>query len=280
MFPDMRSPKYQLDIKPHEATLPKLVPPDSIQHRQWAIEKVWSMGDDKLLPRWRGVLLTSEAEMEAVEHNKRAPFQKKRPWINVKFATTNVDGEKVSASQSQEFQLLQELGISAVGEHVSMAEQARYRYHIDLGGGGGTTWTGTIEKLALPGVLFHHDTPTKDYFHDMLVPWEHYIPIKTDLSDLREKFDWAESHPAEARRIAEAGTEFVRWMGSVQGFGRLYEKHYVAPLRGVINAYQPMPSKYGDKSALDVINEFGATKGWTVVERCSGLQPNDCDKLV
>jgi hypothetical protein len=49
-------------------------------------------------------------------------------------------------------------------------------YHINLGGGGGTKWTGTIGKLALPGGLFHHITPK-------------YMLIATDLSNLQERYD-------------------------------------------------------------------------------------------
>jgi hypothetical protein len=104
---------------------------------------------------------------------------------------------------------------------MSLPDLARYKYHIDLGGGGGTTWTGTIDKLAMPGLLFHHMTPTKDYFHDLLVPWRHYIPVSEDLSDLKSKYDWAESHPNEAKRIADASTQFMRELGTVEGFGRM-----------------------------------------------------------
>jgi len=79
-----------------------------------------------------------------------------------------------------------------------------------LGGGGVTTWFGTLDKLGMPGLLFHHETSAKDNFHDEILPWIHYIPINEDLSDLKEKFDWAEANSDEARRISEAGTEYVK----------------------------------------------------------------------
>lgn len=47
--------------------------------------------------------------------------------------------------------------------------------------------TGTVEKLAMPGLLFHHVSPTKDYIHDRLKPWKHYIPVRPDLKDLKAK---------------------------------------------------------------------------------------------
>ena len=110
------------------------------------------------------------------------------------------------------------------------------------------------------------------------MPWEHYVPIKADLSDLREKFEWAESHPIEARQIAENGTRFARWMGSVEGFGQMYQEFIVNPLRNVVRAYRPMPPRYKGKSALDVVLESGQGK-YAIVSKCSGLHANSCDKL-
>jgi len=103
---------------------------------------------NKLLPRWRGVLMTSEAELEAREfddnhkNDRTGKYPEKLPWINVKFASVNVKGVKIPASENEEYRRLAKLGISAIGEHVDMVTQAKYKYHIDLGGGGGTTWTG------------------------------------------------------------------------------------------------------------------------------------------
>ena len=191
-------------------------------------------------------------------------------------------GEKTPASQNTDYVRMQELGIAAIGDYMSIAEQARFKYHIDLGGGGGTTWTGTIEKLALPGLLFHHVTPAKDYFHDLLVPWEHYVPVNADLSDLRSKYDWAESHPVEAKQIAEQGTQFARWMGSEEGFALLYEEFLVAPLRRVLDAYRPPPRQHRGKSVLEIIEAFQNETGanFAVIGKCGGRHSNSCQKLV
>ena len=132
--------------------------------------------------------------------------------------------------------------------------------------------------ILLPGLLFHHMTPTKDYFHDLLVPWEHYVPINTDLSDLREKYEWAESHPLEAKQISENGTRFARWMGSMEGFGQMYEQHIVAPLQNTLRAYKPVPPMHEGKSVLDIITE--SSEIFTVVGRCSGLHKSSCEELV
>ena len=93
---------------------------------------------------------------------------------------------------------------------MSVYEHAHYKYQLDLGGWSGTTWTGTLRKLSMPGVLLHHETSMKDSFYDELEPWKHYIPVKEDLSDLRERYDWALAHDEECRRISEAADAWVR----------------------------------------------------------------------
>ena len=100
---------------------------------------------------------------------------------------------------------------------------------------------GTIEKLGLTGVLFHHETPTYDFIHLWMKPWVHYIPIKGDLSDLKEKFDWAESNQDKARAISEAATDLAKKLGTLQGMDELFHEIFEDPLRKVIEAYEPLP---------------------------------------
>ena len=274
LFPKMRRPEYLLDIPQGELGLDGHQFANEYERKRWAIESLWAIGDEKLLPRWKGVLMTSESELEASIENDQVMGgnNTKLPWVNIKFTHMNDKGLKRFVGEIEEYQKLQSLGISCIGDVMTLSDHAGYKYHIDLGGGGGTTWTGTIQKLALPGVLFHHVTPTKDWFHDLLVPWEHYIPIESDLSDLREKYEWAERHPDETRRISENGTRFVRWMASVEGFGQLYEAYLVAPLRNVVNAYtHPSSLEHGNKRVLDLIFERGNDK-FTVVYKCQRAQ--------
>ncbi|KAL7538284.1 hypothetical protein ACHAXR_008437 [Thalassiosira sp. AJA248-18] len=168
---------------------------------------------DLLLPRWKGVALTADAEL-------RAQGTASLPWANIKFSEYRDPNAGKSPTVGSD-------------RYASWEE-------VDLGGGGGTTWSGTVQKLAMPGLLFHHVTPTKDYIHDHLKAWKHYIPVSANLQDLKAKFDWAESHPVEAKRIADAGTEFMRQLGTPQGFGKVFDQTFADPLSRVIKAYQPV----------------------------------------
>jgi len=131
----------------------------------------------------------------------------------------------------------------------------------------------------MPGVLFHHVTPTADWFHSYLTPWEHYIPVRADLTDLREKYEWAETNQEQARRISENGTEFVRWMGSEEGFAKLYEERLVAPLRDAIEAYEGVPQSLMvliNQRSREMENTVGGV-GFAIVGRCDGRSGNSCE---
>lgn len=117
---------------------------------------------DRLLPRWKGVVWTAEAELEIMKQRlENRGTGKKLPWANIKFSRGR------NGNQGVDFKKFESVGINALGEYMSLPTLAKYKYHIDIGGGGGTSWTGTIQKLALPGLLFHHETPTKDYIGEL-----------------------------------------------------------------------------------------------------------------
>ena len=188
---------------------------------------------DKFVPRWKGVIHTAESEIEASRTNSL-------PRINIKFTSIAGGGKRISATTEGVYKGFKRVGFPVAGEFMTLEELAKYKYHIDLGGGGGTTWTGTVQKLSMPGLLFHHVTPTKDYFHDLIKPWVHYVPVRADLEDLLEKLEWAESHSEEAKQISENATKFVRELGARDGFSKVFESYMISPLREVIEAFTPM----------------------------------------
>eukprot|EP00581_Thalassiosira_minuscula_P029020 CAMPEP_0183759078 /NCGR_PEP_ID=MMETSP0739-20130205/6841_1 /TAXON_ID=385413 /ORGANISM="Thalassiosira miniscula, Strain CCMP1093" /LENGTH=755 /DNA_ID=CAMNT_0025996785 /DNA_START=97 /DNA_END=2364 /DNA_ORIENTATION=+ len=224
---------------------------DEKEKRVAAVEAMMKVSDN-LIPRWKAVAMTAQAELEAEEKGEELP------WCNMKFAMTffmSVDFFKDSGEEDDFYTKFVNHGIPAVGEKMDLQMLAKYKYHMDIGGGGGTTWSGTLEKLALPGVLFHHQTPTKDYNHAKIEPWVHYIPLKEDLSDLREKFDWAESHQKEAREISERATAFIKSLATEEGFGKFSKELYEEPLKRAVNAYQPIASRDGGPSWRELLDK-------------------------
>jgi hypothetical protein len=87
-------------------------------------------------------------------------------------------------------------------------EQAAYKYQIDIDGTT-ATFTGLAWKLLSGSLVFKQTSNNIMWFHHLLEPWKHYVPVKTDLSDLYEMLDWAKKNDSEAEAIASAGREFA-----------------------------------------------------------------------
>jgi hypothetical protein len=173
-----------------------------------------------LTPRWRGAALSVKAKYIDKEEE---------PWIDTMFTP-----------ETKVHKFLGGVGLPVgTNKRVPPHEMSRYRYQIDYGGGGGTSWDGTIHKLLMPGVLFHHETNTKDFFYDEMKPYVHFIPVKQDLSDLREKFEWAVAHPEEAETIAKQATEFASGLFKSRYLRKLYDDLYINYLGQVVDAYDP-----------------------------------------
>ncbi len=235
-----------------------------------------------LLPRWKGVVLTAEAELEAEQEAQRTENEDVLPWSNIKFTAGKgkhvqpdkfyLEGEsvrKLTGDVEDQVVLYDETDI-AEGGYTSLHELANYKYHIDLGGGGGTTWTGLIQKLAMPGVLFHHVTPTKDYLYDRLEAWRHYIPVSSDLSDLKSKVEWANANPDKAKWISDQGTAFMRDFVSQEGYGKIFQEDFVAPLGEAIKAYQPVANTHPGMDWMEVIKSVRGGEKMEPIAECSG----------
>ena len=121
-------------------------------------------------------------------------------------------------------------------EHLEEPDIGRYRYHLDIGGGGGTTWSGVIPKLSMPGVLLHHETSMKDSYFDDLEAWVHYVPVREDLRDVEEKIAWCERHPEDAKRISDAATEWVQQFRRMTSLLTYNYRALAKPLALALNA--------------------------------------------
>ncbi|KAJ6609309.1 glycosyl transferase family 90-domain-containing protein [Mycena sp. CBHHK59/15] len=93
------------------------------------------------------------------------------------------------------------------GDGQSREDIYGYKYAIDVDG---TTFSGRYLGLLRSGSLVFKSTVFEEYFNDWLKPYEHYIPVLPDLSDLIEKIEWANTHQEEARLIQQMGLHFSR----------------------------------------------------------------------
>ena len=83
---------------------------------------------------------------------------------------------------------------------VSLVDHCKYSFLIDLQGIG---YSGRVKLLLFSGrCLFLQEREFEEWFYQYLVPYVHFIPLRNDLSDLEEKYNWAVNNPNEADKIA------------------------------------------------------------------------------
>jgi hypothetical protein len=86
------------------------------------------------------------------------------------------------------------------GNFVSREEQMSYRYILDMDGEA-STWDSLAWKLRSGSVLFRVQGVWNQWVSDYLVAGRDYMAIREDFSDLLEKYEWCETHPAECRQM-------------------------------------------------------------------------------
>ena len=92
---------------------------------------------------------------------------------------------------------------------LSFEEQvARWRFLIDVEGNGYSARLKLL--LRCPRVVFIQDRPYKEDFFPHLVPWQHYVPVKNDFSDLKENMLILLKDPALERLIIESARDFAQ----------------------------------------------------------------------
>ncbi|WP_238180347.1 glycosyl transferase family 90 [Methylobacterium haplocladii] len=89
----------------------------------------------------------------------------------------------------------------------------RYRYHIDIDGHT-NSWPGLMFKLHSGGLVFKVDPPAghRQWYYERLRPWENYVPVKSDLSDLFDLVAYFRNNDPVGRAIAEEGRRLAQSM--------------------------------------------------------------------
>jgi hypothetical protein len=91
--------------------------------------------------------------------------------------------------------------------YLSLPDHCDYKYMLDLQGNGYSGRTKLL--LHTKRVLFYQARRLHEYWFWDMEPFTHYIPVAEDLSDMKEKFEWAEDHPHECQKIAENAYQFA-----------------------------------------------------------------------
>ncbi len=110
---------------------------------------------------------------------------------------------------------MEELGIRELvrfTDSLPSHDFSRFKYHIHVDGN--TASWGLSRKLHIGALLLWQRSPVtfREYYYELLRPWEHYVPLEPDLSNLLQVRDWLATPPgqAEAREIRQRLVQLVK----------------------------------------------------------------------
>ncbi|XP_008323544.2 protein O-glucosyltransferase 1 [Cynoglossus semilaevis] len=92
-------------------------------------------------------------------------------------------------------------------KEIPLVDHCKYKYLFNFRG---VAASFRFKHLFLCGSLvFHVGDEWQEFFYPQLKPWVHYVPVKQDLSDVRELLQFVKENDDIAKEIAARGREFI-----------------------------------------------------------------------
>jgi hypothetical protein len=146
-------------------------------------------GDDRLIQRTR-VCLSARSIPDA----------------DIKYA-------KVVQSTDEALDLARLQAAGIMGESIDASSWRIRKFALDVDGNS-NAWQNLFTRLLLGCCVIKIASPQgfhQWYYHRMR-PFEHYVPVAADLSDLAQQLEWCRTHDRECAEIAAAGQELALGM--------------------------------------------------------------------
>ena len=149
----------------------------------------------------------------------------------------NAKGKKYSGKGLSviDIKKMESMGI-VIKKGINNAEKSNYKYIINVDGSVSAFRLGY--ELSMNSVILKVDSKYKMWYSDLLKPYQEYIPIKSDCSDLIEKIMWCKNNDSECKKIANNAVKFY--------------KKYLSE-EGILNYMQNMLMKVSENTVKDNI---------------------------
>lgn len=174
-----------------------------------------------LIPDWRSFSFWWDNDIRKLNEGKnfkgnRVLWNEKKDIAFWRGALTEQTRRLKFASFSLEFPALIDAGISSGLEardplskpHASYEEHLQYKY-LPVLDGIMCSYPGYQWRLLSDSVCLKEESDQIQWFYSALNAYEHYIPIRDDLSDVIDQINWAKAHNSECKQIALNATDFV-----------------------------------------------------------------------
>ena len=127
------------------------------------------------------------------------------PYLDAGITKWNTRPRKLEGTKDLQIIDVDSVGFDKV-EFLNYEQQSKYKYIIHI--------EGHVEafrlssELAMRMVILKVDSQWKVWFSDLLIPGVHYVPVKSDLSNLIQQIQWCRGHDKECEQIALNAREF------------------------------------------------------------------------
>lgn len=114
----------------------------------------------------------------------------------------------VGFSSTGSYPFLKDLLKPYMKESMPIGPQLQYAFLVVVDGMM-PPFTGFLWPLFSNSVVFKQTSNESQWYYDALQPYEHYIPVAHDFSDLVEKYQWALQNQKRCKQIAKNAHDFV-----------------------------------------------------------------------
>jgi hypothetical protein len=179
---------------------------------------------------------------------KLAQISKNHPdFLDAGITKWNLRPRKLQNVKYLDYIKTEKTGVK-LANFLSGSQQSEYKYIIHVEGH--VAAFRLSEELAMGSVLLMVESDWKIWYSKMLIPYVHYVPVKSDLSDIIEIVEWCRSNDDKCKKIAENATRFYDKYLSEKGILDFLQKTFM-DLKKQIGNYL-----YNFKTPLDVQFEF------------------------
>ncbi|XP_027268485.1 protein O-glucosyltransferase 1 isoform X2 [Cricetulus griseus] len=166
------------------------------------------------LGRWdlfREDLLRSAAQWPWEKKNSTAYFRGSRtsPERDPLILLSRKNPKLVDAeyTKNQAWKSMKDTLGKPAAKDVHLIDHCKYKYLFNFRG---VAASFRFKHLFLCGSLvFHVGDEWVEFFYPQLKPWVHYIPVKTDLSNVQELLQFVKANDDIAQEIAKRGSQFI-----------------------------------------------------------------------
>ena len=102
------------------------------------------------------------------------------------------------------------LAAGIVGDRLEASTWRGRKFAIDIDGNS-NAWSNLFTRLLLGCCVLKVGSQRgyRQWYYDDMRPFEHFVPVAADLSDLLEKIEWCRAHDRECSAIASAGQQLA-----------------------------------------------------------------------